>query len=49
MRSARWNAHELMHALVPGSDLVIVDGAGHMPTLERPDVVCDALAAWLAR
>jgi pimeloyl-ACP methyl ester carboxylesterase len=41
--------HELMHALMPGSDLVIVDGAGHMPTLERPDVVCDALAAWLAR
>jgi pimeloyl-ACP methyl ester carboxylesterase len=40
--------HELMHALIPGSDLVIVEGAGHMPTLERPEETTAALARWLA-
>ncbi|UWQ18961.1 alpha/beta fold hydrolase [Jannaschia sp. M317] len=41
--------HELMRDLVPGSDLVVVDGAGHLPTLEQPDAVTDALRAWLAK
>ncbi|MDG4649661.1 alpha/beta fold hydrolase [Roseibacterium sp. SDUM158017] len=40
--------HELMHALVPGSRLVVVEGAGHMPTLERPEETTAALARWLA-
>lgn len=39
--------HELMHALIPGSELVIVDDAGHMPTLEQPDAVNRAMARWL--
>jgi pimeloyl-ACP methyl ester carboxylesterase len=39
--------HELMHALVPGSTLVVVDGAGHMPTLERPEAVTEAIGTWL--
>jgi pimeloyl-ACP methyl ester carboxylesterase len=40
--------HELMHGLIPGSRLVIVEGAGHLPTLERPDETNAALADWLA-
>jgi len=40
--------HELMHDLVAGSRLVIVEEAGHMPTLERPDAVTAALTDWLA-
>lgn len=39
--------HELMHALIPGSTLTVIDGAGHLPTLEQPDKTNAALAAWL--
>jgi pimeloyl-ACP methyl ester carboxylesterase len=39
--------HELMHALMPQSRLVIVDGAGHLPTLERPIETTAALRRWL--
>nr|WP_244318683.1 alpha/beta hydrolase [Roseibium hamelinense] len=39
--------HELMHDLVKGSTLEIIDGAGHLPTLEQPDAVNRALAAWM--
>lgn len=39
--------HELMHALVPASDLVIVEEAGHLPTLERPEATTAALKRWL--
>lgn len=41
--------HETMHDLIPGSELVVVPGAGHLPTLERPDAVNAALSDWLAR
>jgi pimeloyl-ACP methyl ester carboxylesterase len=40
--------HEQMAALLPDADLVIVEGAGHITTLEAPDAVNAALAAWLA-
>lgn len=40
--------HEMMHGLIPGSDLVIVEEAGHMPTLERPAETTAAMARWLA-
>jgi pimeloyl-ACP methyl ester carboxylesterase len=40
--------HELMHMLVPRSRLVIVEGAGHMPTLERPEETTAALCDWLS-
>jgi pimeloyl-ACP methyl ester carboxylesterase len=40
--------HTLMHELMPGSTLTIVPGAGHLPTLETPEAVNAALAAWLA-
>ena len=39
--------HETMHALIADSVLHIVDGAGHMPTLEAPDETTDALRRWL--
>jgi pimeloyl-ACP methyl ester carboxylesterase len=37
----------LMHDLVPGSTLAVVDGAGHMPNLERPAEFDQALLAFL--
>jgi pimeloyl-ACP methyl ester carboxylesterase len=39
--------HELMQGLIKGSRLVIVDGAGHLPTLEQPEAVTAALKTWL--
>jgi pimeloyl-ACP methyl ester carboxylesterase len=40
--------HELMARLMPQARLVVVEGAGHLPVLERPQPVIDALARWLA-
>jgi len=39
--------HELMHRLISGSALKIIDGAGHLPTLEQPDAVTAAFKTWL--
>jgi pimeloyl-ACP methyl ester carboxylesterase len=39
--------HDLMHALMPQSRLVIIPGAGHLPTLERPNETTAALRRWL--
>lgn len=39
--------HELMQALMPHSRLVIIEGAGHLPTLERPAETTAALVDWL--
>lgn len=39
--------HELMHELISGSTLHIVDNAGHLPTLEQPEIVNKALDLWL--
>ena len=40
--------HELMAGLVPGAQLTVIDGAGHLPTLEKPDATSAALANWLS-
>ena len=40
--------HELMHELVAGSRLVVLEGAGHLPTLEAPEAVTAHLRDWLA-
>lgn len=40
--------HVLMHALLSRSRLEIVAGAGHLPTLERPEETSAALSRWLA-
>ena len=39
--------HELMAGLVRGSVLEIVEDAGHLPTLERPEAVNAAMRDWL--
>jgi pimeloyl-ACP methyl ester carboxylesterase len=39
--------HTLMADLIPGATLEIIDGAGHMPTLEQPDLTTAALIHWL--
>ncbi|RVT85702.1 alpha/beta hydrolase [Rhodobacteraceae bacterium CCMM004] len=40
--------HTAMAALMPQADLRVVAGAGHLPTLEQPGAVTEALEAWLA-
>lgn len=40
---------ERMHNLVPDSQLVVLDRAGHLPNLERPDEFNDALLWFLRR
>lgn len=39
--------HQLMDDLLPNSTLKIVDGAGHLPTLEQPNETTEALSSWL--
>ncbi len=40
--------HQQMHRLMPQSRLVIIDGAGHLPPLERPEPTLRALQDWIA-
>ena len=39
--------HELIHELVTGSTLEIIEGAGHLPTLEQPKQTTAALRRWM--
>lgn len=39
--------HELMQGMLPNAVLRVIDGAGHLPTLEQPDTTTAALRAWL--
>jgi pimeloyl-ACP methyl ester carboxylesterase len=39
--------HQEMHELITGSVLQIIEGAGHLPTLEQPSATNAALANWL--
>ena len=39
--------HEQIAALVPGARLRVIDGAGHMSPMERPEAVAKALLDWL--
>jgi pimeloyl-ACP methyl ester carboxylesterase len=41
--------HELMAELMPGARLEVIDAAGHLPTLEAPEAVNDALRRWLGQ
>jgi pimeloyl-ACP methyl ester carboxylesterase len=40
--------HEEMQGLVAGAELVVVEDAGHMTTMEQPQAVNQALLRWLA-
>lgn len=40
--------HERMAALIPGAQLRLIDGAGHMAMMEAPEAVLQALQEWLA-
>ena len=35
-------------ATIPGAELVVIPGAGHVPTLTRPQAVVDAIETWAA-
>lgn len=39
--------HEFMAELIPYARLEVIADAGHLPTLERPEEVTDALRDWL--
>jgi pimeloyl-ACP methyl ester carboxylesterase len=38
-----------LHGLIPDAELVVVEGAGHLPGLERPEPFNDAVVGFLAR
>jgi pimeloyl-ACP methyl ester carboxylesterase len=38
-----------MSALIPGARFVVLDGCGHLPTLERPDATIGLAREWLGR
>ena len=40
--------HTFMAELIPGAVLQTIENAGHLPTLETPNVVIDALRTWLS-
>ncbi|WP_299887038.1 alpha/beta fold hydrolase [uncultured Ruegeria sp.] len=40
--------HAFMADLIPGAVLQTIENAGHLPTLETPNVVIDALRNWLS-
>lgn len=39
--------HELMASLIPDATLTIIPNAGHLPTLEQPELTNKALQQWL--
>ena len=41
--------HGFMADLIPYADFQVIEGAGHLPTLEAPEAVTRALQAWLAQ
>ncbi|WP_297774412.1 alpha/beta fold hydrolase [uncultured Roseovarius sp.] len=39
--------HRFMANLIPYANLVVIEGAGHLPVLEQPDATTAALRGWL--
>ncbi|MEL6241407.1 MAG: alpha/beta fold hydrolase [Pseudomonadota bacterium] len=39
--------HSFMAELIPNAELRVIEGAGHLPTLEKPDQTTNALRDWL--
>lgn len=49
-RDDQWSPlarHEVMQQAIPGARLEVIEMSGHMTTLEQPQAVSRALAAWL--
>ncbi|WP_375691090.1 alpha/beta fold hydrolase [Pseudooceanicola sp. LIPI14-2-Ac024] len=40
--------HEFMSELIPYSRLAVIEGAGHLPSIEAPDAVTEELRTWLS-
>jgi pimeloyl-ACP methyl ester carboxylesterase len=41
--------HTFMAELIPYAKLQIIEGAGHLPTLEQPDATTEALRQWMTQ
>ena len=39
--------HDYMHGLLSGSQLQIIENAGHLPTLEQPELTIAAIRRWM--
>jgi pimeloyl-ACP methyl ester carboxylesterase len=39
--------HAFLAELIPGARLKVIEDAGHLPPLEAPDAVSDAIRDWL--
>jgi len=39
--------HEELAAGIPRADLVVIEGSGHLSTLDQPKLVTEAMTAWL--
>jgi pimeloyl-ACP methyl ester carboxylesterase len=39
--------HQMMQGLITGAELVVIDKAGHLPTIEQPQSTNEALEQWL--
>jgi proline iminopeptidase len=42
------NDHETLRAAIPGAQLILIDGSGHLPFVETQELFLDALRAFLA-
>lgn len=41
--------HTFMAELIPDAELRVLEGAGHLPTLEQPEAVANALRDWMEK
>ncbi|MFB3048840.1 MAG: alpha/beta fold hydrolase, partial [Acidimicrobiia bacterium] len=41
------SVHEQLAAAIPGARLVVVPQAGHLSTIDQPDLVTQAMRSWL--
>jgi len=41
--------HEMMQSLIPNAELSVIEDAGHLPVLEKPDTVNAVLENWLSQ
>ncbi|SFS15007.1 alpha/beta fold hydrolase [Yoonia litorea] len=39
--------HQFLAELIPNASLEVIEGAGYLPTLERPEATTDALHRWI--